>query len=367
MAKAPEWKLEQRPRDRWGRYGFKARVPSVGRAPTFRAATLREARRAAEIWAEGVLTGKVRTSPETTLAEYWATVVASQSSSWRPGTRNNRQSIWRQYLEPRFGPDPLSTIGRIEIKEWIGELRDAGVTTHRCRTVLADLKALLNQAVLDGLISHAPMTKGLLPPKDPSAGQALSPSQARLLVGSVHPRYQALIFLLLTAGLRVSEALALKMDDIDFAARTISVTKTMGLDSYEPFIGPPKTRAGRRIVPVLPKLLAVLENHVSQFGTSPEGYIFTAMRQQKWLRYPGIHRHFRRVVRQLVEEHEGFPSIRIHDLRKTYGSNLLRGVSSTEAAKIMGHARPSITHDAIRHLFPERKRLQQLLRRWCGV
>ena len=91
----------------------------------------------------------------------------------------------------------------------------------------------------------------------------LSDDEVRTLCKFATPRYQPVITTLAWTGLRVSEALALRWEDIDFDGREIRVRFQLD-ERYKP--KRPKTRPGTRSVPLLPILDEALRAHRRQQG-----------------------------------------------------------------------------------------------------
>jgi integrase len=89
------------------------------------------------------------------------------------------------------------------------------------------------------------------------------------------PDEQARAFLGLMAGtgLRISEGLGLRRGDL--SATTVAVAQQM----CEGRVGPPKTRAGERVVPVLPEYREHLDAaRLLAAGRDPEALVFTTRR-----------------------------------------------------------------------------------------
>jgi integrase len=96
------------------------------------------------------------------------------------------------------------------------------------------------------------------------------------VVAAVGPRYRALILLATFSSLRWSELAALTVHDIDLDACTVRVTRELNHHWGGYSFGPPKSRAGRRvvdfadlIVPDLRKHLDVLPDGAPLVFTSP--------------------------------------------------------------------------------------------------
>jgi integrase len=355
------YKLENLPRNHRGEYGIKARVPGVA-SKSFRARTINEARKAAIRWVEGVESGKERISAEITLAEYRAEMAPSMK--WTSGTRVGYERLWSSYIEPYLGADPLSSIGRPEIRAWLSALERNGITAASRRQVLTNLMGLLNEAARDGQLRSAPNVRGLSPRVDQRKGIALTGPQMAMLLDALPDRYRTLVLILLTTGMRIGEALALRPEDVRQDLMTISVTKSVGVVSPKGSYlkkdrqpDRPKTSAGVRTVPLMPVTLAAIDDHIARFGLSPEGYLFTTLiRPHGWLSYPVFQWTWQRTVRQLREQDENFPPIRVHDLRKTFGAWMVANpnVTPMEAAKVLGHTDAAITLNIYAPLIPGR-------------
>ena len=168
------------------------------------------------------------------------------------------------------------------------------------------------------------------PPKAPSGThRALSPEEIDLIRNTPH-RIQAGVMVMLYAGLRRGEALALTSKDIDLKANTISISKAVRFDGNRPVISAPKTAAGIRVVPILSALRPFLENVTGYLMPAQTGTVMTETAfSRAWDSY--IH---------ALTVAAGHPvNIRPHDLRHTY-CTMLRdaGVDMKQAMLWMGHA-----------------------------
>jgi integrase/predicted nucleic acid-binding Zn ribbon protein len=354
---AGAYKLEELPRNKKG-YGFKAQIPGVS-AQTFRASTKSEAKAKAMQHINDVQSGKVRTSPEITLSEYRAEI--APIAKWAPDTRRNNDWLWTRLIAPRFGDDPLSAIQRPQIRSWISDLEQSGVTGPRRHQALIHLKAMLNSAKADDRIVGVPVTTGLAVHPDDRVGHALTPDQAVLLSTEIGQRYGAVVLLGATTGLRIGELLALKPDDVDERQLVIHVRRSarggaQGKSNIT--IGPGKTPAAKRDVPINQAHVKLIREHRAQFGLSPEGYLFTNTLGE-WLVYQTFRQVFHRTVKRIVKTLPDFPLVRIHDLRKTTGRYLLdnRDLNPKDVARIMGHADVAMTYRAYSPLIPGDKSL----------
>jgi integrase len=180
----------------------------------------------------------------------------------------------------------------------------------------------------------------------------------QFLIAAKGSRYEALLHLAVTTGMRQMELLGLKWEDLDWNEQTIRVERQLERPRGEGTrFSAPKTRHGRQTLTLGRNSLAVLAEHRTRQRSAKEdlrdqwtenGLIFPnsiggAMDPRNLLR------DFKKLVRQA-----GLPDIRFHDLRNTCASlllNLLR-VPVIEVSRRLGHSRASITLDIYGHLIP---------------
>jgi integrase len=135
-------------------------------------------------------------------------------------------------------------------------------------------------------------------------------------------RYTALFMLLLKTGARIGEILALRWTDIDFAAGTISITRTATAKGYNP----PKSKYGTRKVPIDQGTLKMLSRHRTQQGKEKllhgEGYPENlVICKHKGTRLP--YREAREAYKRTVS-HAGLPYLPPHRLRHLHATMLLK-------------------------------------------
>jgi integrase/recombinase XerD len=141
---------------------------------------------------------------------------------------------------------------------------------------------------------------------------------ARLLASVADPKMRTLLTTIYAAGLRVSEAVALQVGDIDSARMTIHV------------------RAGKgqrdRYVMLAPQLLAILRAHWRR--TRPRPWLFPGPDPSR----PITTRTVRRVCRLAVETAGLDKSVTVHTLRHCFATHLLeQGVDIRVIQGLLGH------------------------------
>jgi integrase len=137
----------------------------------------------------------------------------------------------------------------------------------------------------------------------------LSPAEVVTLVDAIDRRYRALVLVGAYGGLRIGELAGLRRSRVNLLRGTVQVAEILVEVRGVLHVGPPKTRASRRMVG-LPRFVAEeLAAHLAGPG-DPEGFVFTAP-QGGPLRVTA----FRARVWRPATRAAGLDGLRIHDLR----------------------------------------------------
>lgn len=132
----------------------------------------------------------------------------------------DKKGLIKRELLPFFGNHELSRINL----SLINKFRDSYVSKFRTRDLaLGELKALLNQAVKDGLLQVAPKFDPI--PRSKIRGDVIPMDVARETVARItNEKYRDMYSILLIYPLRPSELRALKWKNLDFENNTINIT-----------------------------------------------------------------------------------------------------------------------------------------------
>ncbi len=284
-----------------------------------------------------------------TLGEYWADYLTTQVG-WAPTTKQNRQDVWRLYIEPTFGEVPLNKITTTWVKSW-------RATLHRQTPSSAEGAYRLLRQVLNAACDETPPRLVVNPCKVKGAGVDRAPerriatvAEVEVIVAELPERMRLLPLLAVYNGLRRSELLGLRRRDLDVVHRGSTVAQTVHhLKGGQVVVQGPKTAAGRRTV-AFPSSIAVdVADHLARFvGPDPDALVFTG-EQGGPLRPHVFGKEFRR-ARAVA----GRPDLTLHDLRHTADTlAAATGATLPELMHRMGHATP---HSALRYLHATRDR-----------
>lgn len=159
-----------------------------------------------------------------------------------------------------------------------------------------------------------------------------------------------LCYLATHTGMRKSELLGLKWEDLDWERRTIKVQRQLRwVKGGKVEFSTPKTRNGIRTIILGQEALQVLKDHKARQAKEHE--IIFISEKARLMRDQQLYMSFKGLIKQAE-----LPEIRFHDLRHTAASLMLNyGIPVIIVSKRLGHARASITMDVYGHLIPSKQ------------
>jgi len=210
------------------------------------------------------------------------TTVASYVGHWLPTAKASvSKRAYNQYADlldrmvTALGPTPLDQVTPTDVKAVYNTMLTlSDSTVKKARTLYV---AMFDAAVEDGLIRVNPArSKSAKPHKGTTGTHRILTDEEVRLIHQVDHRCRPFALTMYYAGLRRGEALALDIDrDVDFKSGWIHVTQAVRFDSNQPILDDPKTEAGRRDIPLLPPLAAVLKGRHGLLLPSSSGGLCT--------------------------------------------------------------------------------------------
>jgi integrase len=135
--------------------------------------------------------------------------------------------------------------------------------------VYSFLAGAFRAAVRDRLIVATPCVDVRLPKREPKRVEPLATEQVEALITAMPDRYRALVVIAAGTGLRQGETFGVELDAIDWLRRTLHVRQQLVQPRKgEPVIGPPKTPASYRTVPLPRVVIDALTAHTAAFPAS---------------------------------------------------------------------------------------------------
>lgn len=281
-----------------------------------------------------------------TFGSWWAEWAETAALELRPSTVARNESYARNLLLPTFETVPLGKVDHPMVQRWVAELTAAGKAPATVAKAYQLLGGALRAAVRAKLIPHDPTEGVRLPKIEREEMRFLSPAEVAGLAEVIDPRYRALVLLGAYGGLRFGELAGLRRERVDLLRRRVDVAEILVEVRGHHHFGPPKTRAGRRSVPLPRVAAAALEEHVA--GIEADALVFTAPEGG-----PMRASQFRRRVWQPATMAAGVAPLRIHDLRHTAVAFwIAAGASPKEVAARAGHSSVVTVLDRYGHLLP---------------
>jgi integrase len=294
---------------------------------------------------------------------------------WLPAKRAQlRASTFESYrlnvanhVVPSIGAVPLQRLTPEHLDTFYAELltsgrqngHEGGLSVKTVRNIHTMLHKALADAARKGTVLRN--VADLADP--PRLSSALRPEmkvwdakQLRQFLEEIegHRLYPAL-YLLANTGMRRGEVLGLRWSDVDLDAASVSVSRALVIVAYKPQLSDVKTGHGRRTIDLEPKTVAVLrawkkrqiEEHMLTSARPGTDLVF-AHPDGSWVNPDYFSQVFDRHLAR-----SALPAIRLHDLRHTHASILLKqGVPLKVVSERLGHSNPAFTLSVYQHLLP---------------
>ena len=192
------------------------------------------------------------------------------------GTLLGYESVLRIHVVPAIGPVPVRKLTRATVKELIVAVRRKR-TQHTCVRIHRTLRAMLSWAIDDEVLSSNPaerLGKVLALHKTRAQKQdkvrAMTRPERDAFMVVVRGSDSELAGLFMTmgwAGLRIGEALALRVGDFDESRRELNVHRS--IDSSDRSVSTTKTGVGRVVMcsaELRSELLSTVEHRLDREG-----------------------------------------------------------------------------------------------------
>lgn len=299
----------------------------------------------------------------------------------RSSTRTNYFYSYNRYVKPKLGNRKIGDIKYSDIRYLYQSLIDDGLSINTLDSVHRVIYSSLKVAVRDDILRKNPAEGVLTEIKSVNKGnppkRALSHAEEteflKMLNDPKYERWRPLFVFMFGTGCRIGEVIGIRWEDIDFDKNEISINHDITYGPREELgfkcayeVGPPKTSAGNRLIPMLAKVKTVLEEERSnqkKFGYSNtsvvdgmSGFIFCN-------RYGELQKpsNINEAINRIVEDHNAAEEVRAaqedrkpvmiphfscHITRHTFCTRLCEnGTNIKLIQQIMGHADIRTTMD----------------------
>ena len=218
-------------------------------------------------------------------ADMW--ISAAEAEGLERSTTKRYRELADIHIKPKFGTLKLTALTKPMVQDFRLELLHTKSRAMASK-ILRALSAILSNAMEIGAINQNVAATVKVGKAKREAEKITVPDRADLkaMIKAAGETERPLILTAITTGLRSSELRGLRWQDIDLAAGTITVRQRA--DQWGQ-IGPPKSEAGKRTIPVPPELVSELKTWKLRSPISPLDLAFpsrtgTPLRHNNMLR-----------------------------------------------------------------------------------
>jgi len=294
-----------------------------------------------------------------TLADFlerWLSDVVRPSV--RPRTHTSYEQLVRLHLKPALGRLPLVKLTPEHVQQFMNDKLGAGLSARTVQYLRAVLRRALSQALRWNLVARNVATLVDPPKAKRKAVRVMSPDEVSLFLDAAKgQRFEPLLIVAISTGLRQGELLGLRWEDVDLPASVIHVRHAVQRINSKLTLTEPKTERSRRTIR-LPQIAAKAlqtqrarqnEERLAAGGRWNDlGFVFgTSIGTPLDAR--NLTRHFARVLTRA-----GLPRLKFHSLRHSCASLLLtQHVPARAVMELLGHSEIRLTMDTYSHVMPQ--------------
>lgn len=218
-------------------------------------------------------------------AEEWSVPVwVRHHVEHQTGITDGTRADYLTYVDRAIAPHldmPLTSITREAVEKWVNALAASGLSGKSIRNRHSLLSAALTRAIRAGHLAGENPCRGVRLPRTEETTEKcyLTGNEYVLFLSCFPERWVPLVVTLFGTGLRIGEATALQVGDLDLDSHTpvLHVRRAWKhTDGNGHRIGPPKSRAGRRTVSLGVETVDALRPLVQ--GRAGDAWLFTGSR-----------------------------------------------------------------------------------------
>ncbi|HXW93979.1 MAG TPA: tyrosine-type recombinase/integrase [Terriglobales bacterium] len=264
-----------------------------------------------------------------------------------PWANRLRSRLWfRSGIRPLLKYDPiaamqLDNITSESVADYAAHRQSLGLEVGTINRELRVLRRVLRLAVEWGLLDRTPRIQML--PGEKRRERVVSEEELLRYLGCASPLLAAVAIMLNDTGLRPDECHRLRWEDITWInGRNGSLLVTEG-----------KTAAARRVLPMSPKVRAVLEARWNAAGTPLQGWIWPAPTKSGHIDHSTLKKQHTHALNL-----SGVRLFLLYSLRHSFATRIAPHVDAWTLCKIMGWTSLSV---AMRYIHPSDDRVLEAI------
>jgi integrase len=281
-----------------------------------------------------------------TVAQYFDSFMNNVAPlSLRPRTIETYRWV-ESHLIPDLGDMRLSLLRPSHLQALYAKKLEAGLSKRSVIKIHEVTRRILNQAVKFGLIAKNPALSVQPPTPDNLPIRTLTVDEIRTVLEHIRgTRWYPIYCIAIGCGLRESEILGLRKQDVQLNEGVLRVEQTIYTIKGKVFIGSPKSASSRRVVG-LPDFVAFSLRELWE-ETEYDQLLFRTKNNTP-IGPRNLLRHFHNTLDEL-----NISRVSFHSLRHFYVTLMIaRGATAKDVSALAGHSSIQITYNVYGHLMP---------------
>jgi integrase/recombinase XerC len=251
-----------------------------------------------------------------------------------------------EFLQMQFAEVVLAEIGHNHVRSWLVSLKENDISSKTINRKISSLKSFFKYLVKTNVLEQTPMARVITPKISKRLPDFIRENEAGRLVRSLENtedwkslNTKMLIMLFYTTGMRLSELVNLKENQVDFGKKQV---KVLGKGNKE------------RVIPIGQEVVSMIKDYLThkkkEFGSADLALLVTEKGKKMYPKYPYL-----LVKSFLGSEIKTLNKKSPHVLRHSFATHLSNNGADLNAIKeLLGHsslaATQVYTHNTIEKL-----------------
>lgn len=230
--------------------------------------------------AQGIHTAEGDSITVAKAAELW--IASAEAKGLESKTIAGYESTARLHILPFLGKEKVAKLRKPTIEAFKDQLAASGRPRARVKRTIHFLSLMLSEMERRGLVAQnvASGVRVVIPKRDMADVVIPEPDELKKLIEHADDDFRPFVLTAMLTGMRASELRGLLWSKVDFEQNVIRVTQRA---DERNILGSPKSKAGRRSIPMSPRLVLELKawklrcpkTYLELVFPSPEGNIWS--------------------------------------------------------------------------------------------